>query len=235
MLASEKRLRALIREVLITEVSDENLSIPPSDRLKNLALPQEYQGILDPTSKDFILNPASALEKMRNDPAVQRASEEIASELSNIPVIGTPFTVTSTIFSALKGDYAKAAVSLSIAIIETAIGHFLGGWIASTFKPVAMGGGRVAARTLVFQVSTAVELLSNHVLNGLQDAINTALDAAKVSDPVKRKEISEGIKSQASPALVKDLSAAAVMKEIKALGVVIPSGEEMEAEWRPGE
>ena len=148
MLITEKRLRALIRETLINEGSVAAIGLAAADAM----LPKEYQGLLNPLSRDFLLSPAGALHKYKDDPAVQKETDKVVESLNTWasraqlalnglagvlalpapPLAAALFAIAQTagasallsraILSAAKGEGSSAAKDLALVALDVVIG-----------------------------------------------------------------------------------------------------------------
>lgn len=233
MRITEGQLRRIIRRELQLE-TPATIGLAFADMM----LPKEYQGLLDPRKPEtFLLNPVTGASRAM-DPKIRAAAKDLSDELSMIPVIGSPFNVTSAIYEAMDGDYDKAAVSLAAAIVETYISHGLGSWISASFAPVKIVG-RTAMRTGVLQASMYTETVTTFLINKLQEIVDDALDhvaekernAGSPIPPAQRQQVRSALMARVKPDTIKDQ----VVKQTADVmdGKVIGVPEEMEAEYVP--
>lgn len=146
MRITERHLRRIIRRELQLETVGLGLA------LADMMLPDEYQGLLNPLSEEYLFNPASALYKYRNDPAVQRETDAVMNRVDDIAdkaqvgltalagalaipappaaaavaalagIVGGSANFAQFLLAAAKGDKSTAAANLAETALDLAIG-----------------------------------------------------------------------------------------------------------------
>lgn len=229
MRITESKLRRLIRNELLRENPFIGLM------LADEALPDEYEGLLDVSQPEtFLLNPVTAYNRMQ-DPRISEEAKELTRELSLIPLLGVPFSVTEAIYEAMDGNFRQAGISLTIAIIDVIIAKGLSKWIKATFKPITIAG-RSAGQTAAIQASWYADIVASYVLNYIEKILDAGLD--KIIDLEKAKgniitleklaHVKHNLIASMNLDMIKQHVAEMTDNVLK--GTVTPVPEEMEAE-----